>query len=37
VEQVEAEHCELLRLYNSDTILHDIIDKHDHMTTFNDV
>ncbi len=36
VEQVEAEHCELLQLYNFDTILHDIIDKHDHTTTFND-
>ncbi len=36
VEQVKAEHCELLWLYNPDTILHNIIDKHDHMTTFND-
>ncbi len=36
VEQVEAEHCELLQLYNSDTILHNIINKHDHTTTFND-
>jgi hypothetical protein len=36
VEQVEAEHRELLQLYNSDTILRDIIDKHDHTTTFND-
>jgi hypothetical protein len=36
VEQVEAEHRELLQLYNSDTILCDIIDKHDHTTTFND-
>jgi len=36
VEQVEAEHHELLQLYNSDTILRNIIDKHDHMTTFND-
>jgi hypothetical protein len=36
VEQVEAKHRELLQLYNSDTILCDIIDKHDHTTTFND-
>jgi hypothetical protein len=36
VEQIEAEHRELLKLYNTDTILHDIIDKHDHTTTFND-
>jgi hypothetical protein len=36
VEQVEAEHRELLQLYNFDTILHDVIDKHDHTTTFND-
>jgi len=36
VEQVEAKHHELLQLYNSDTILCDIIDKHDHKTTFND-
>ncbi len=36
VEQVEAEHRKLLQLYNSNTILHDIIDKHDHTTTFND-
>jgi hypothetical protein len=36
VEQVEAGHCELLQLYNSDTILRDIINKHDHTTTFND-
>ncbi len=36
MEQVEAEHRELLQLYNSDTILHDIIDKHDHTTAFND-
>jgi hypothetical protein len=36
VEQVEAEHRELLQLYNSDTILCDIINKHDHTTTFND-
>ncbi|CAK9259613.1 unnamed protein product [Sphagnum jensenii] len=36
VEQVEAEHRELLQLYNSDTILRDIIDKHNHTTTFND-
>ncbi len=34
--QVEAEHCELLQLYNSDTIQRDIIDKHDHTTMFND-
>jgi len=37
VEWVEAEHRELFQLYNSDTILCDIINKHDHMTTFNDV
>ncbi len=36
MEQVEAEHRELLQLYNFDTILRDIIDKHDHTTTFND-
>ncbi len=36
MEQVEAEHGELLQLYNSDTILCDIINKHDHTTTFND-
>jgi hypothetical protein len=36
VEQVEAKHRELLQLYNSDTILCDIIDKHDHTTMFND-
>jgi hypothetical protein len=36
MEQVEAEHRKLLQLYNSDTILRDIIDKHDHTTTFND-
>jgi hypothetical protein len=36
VEQVEAKHRELLQLYNSDTILRDIINKHDHTTMFND-
>lgn len=36
MEQVEAEHRELLQFYNFDTILHNIIDKHDHTTMFND-
>jgi len=36
VEQVEVEHRELLQLYKFNTILRDIIDKHDHTTTFND-
>lgn len=36
VEQVEAEHHELLKLYNDDTILRGIINKYDHTTAFND-
>ncbi len=36
MEQVEVEHRELFQLYNSDTILRDIINKHNHMTMFND-
>jgi hypothetical protein len=36
VEQVEAQHRKLFQLYNSDTIMRDIIDKHDHTTMFND-
>ncbi len=36
MEQIEAEHRELLKLYNADTILRNIVDKHDHTTTFND-
>jgi hypothetical protein len=36
VEQIKAKHRELLKLYNANTILRDIIDKHDHITTFND-
>ncbi len=36
VEQIEVEHCELLKLYASDIVLRGIIDKHDDMTTFND-
>jgi hypothetical protein len=36
VEQIEADHRELLKLYSADPIMHDIIDKHDQTTTFND-
>ncbi len=37
IEQIEVEHRELLKLYASDIVLRGIIDKHNDMTTFNDV
>ncbi|CAK9258550.1 unnamed protein product [Sphagnum jensenii] len=37
VEQIEVDHRELLKLYSADPIMHDIINKHDQTTTFNDV
>ena len=36
VEQIEADHRELLRLYQADPVLRATIDRHDHQTTFND-
>jgi hypothetical protein len=37
VEQIEVEHRELLKLYASDIVMRGIIDKHNDMTTFNDM
>jgi hypothetical protein len=36
VDQIEADHRDLLTVYNSDPILHIAIDKHDHTTSFYD-
>jgi hypothetical protein len=36
IEQIEAEHRELLKLYNADTIVRNMINNHNNKTTFND-
>jgi hypothetical protein len=36
IDQIEADHRDLLKLYHSDTIIRNAIDKHDHKTSFND-
>ncbi len=35
IEQIEAEHHELLKLYNIDTIMHNMINNHNNKMTFN--
>ncbi len=36
IDQIEANHCALLKAYNTDIVLCATIDSHDVITTFND-
>ncbi len=35
IDLIEDEHCDILKVYNSDPILKAAIDKQDHQTSFN--
>jgi hypothetical protein len=36
INQIEADHCALLKAYNTDNVLRAAIDSHSVVTTFND-
>jgi hypothetical protein len=36
IDQIEADHCTLLKVYNTNNVLHAAIDSHGIVTTFND-